>query len=263
MHRRERRNMKRRPASAVFWHVPLTALYYHSIIESAKYMDARKEQLLRFIIEQYVETAEPIGSSLLAEKSGFGVSGATLRNEMRELEEMGLLTHPHTSAGRIPTEAGYRYYIQHIMRPSHPSKRMGHELEQIAGKESKKIERLKATARLIAKETKNAVIVAWNNDSLYYTGLSHLFAQPEFQNVTLTINISAVFDRFEQRLDDIYDAVEPDETKILIGAENPMGNECGTVVVRDSRNNLFAIVGPIRKDYGEQAGLVEFLREII
>lgn len=226
-------------------------------------MDPRKEHILQLVIEEYVRTAEPIGSNFLVEKAGLDVSGATVRNELRDLEEAGYLTHPHTSAGRIPTEAGFRYYIQRLMKPSHPSKRMGAELEQIVERESKKIERLKATARLIANETKNAVIVAWNNDSLYYTGLAHLFSQPEFQNVTLTINISAVFDQFEHRIGDIYDAVEPGKIKILIGSENPIGNDCGTVVVRDSRNNLFAIVGPIRKDYNEQAGIVEFLQGII
>ena len=224
-------------------------------------LDRRKEQLLTCIIEEYIDSAEPVGSSLLAER--FGLSGATLRNEMRELEEIGLLSHPHTSAGRVPTEAGYRYYIQHLMKSSAPSKRMGQELEQISENEPTKIERLKATARLIADETKNAVIVVWNNDSLYYTGLSHLFAQPEFQDVTLTISMSAVFDHFEHRLGDIYNAVDPGTTKILIGAENPLGSECGTVLVRDAHNNLFAIVGPIRKDYGEQSGIVEFLQGMV
>ncbi len=228
-----------------------------------KKLTERQEKLLKLIVENYVETAEPVGSNFLVSSAGLELSGATVRNEMRDLEDAGFLMHPHTSAGRIPTEAGYRYYIQNLMRPTVPSKRMGAELEQIAGTESKKIARLKATARLIAEETKNAVIVAWNNDSLYYTGLSHLFSQPEFHDTTLTIHISAVFDKFEHHVGDIYEAVEPGSVKILIGSENPIGNDCGTVLVRDSENNLFAIVGPLRKDYGGQAGIAEFLQRLI
>ena len=66
-------------------------------------------------LENYLETAEPVGSSFLVEAEGLELSGATIRNEMRDLEEQGFLTHPHTSAGRIPTELGYKYYIKNII----------------------------------------------------------------------------------------------------------------------------------------------------
>jgi heat-inducible transcriptional repressor len=74
-------------------------------------LNARKAAVLRAVVEAYVQTGEPVGSETVAERSGLGVSSATIRNEMAALEELGYLTHPHTSAGRIPTDAGYRFYV--------------------------------------------------------------------------------------------------------------------------------------------------------
>ena len=77
-------------------------------------LDPRSEQILRAIIEEYVVTAEPVGSQSLVERYGLAVSSATVRNVMAELEEAGYLSHPHTSAGRVPTDAGYRLYVESI-----------------------------------------------------------------------------------------------------------------------------------------------------
>ena len=76
----------------------------------------RKKKILAAIIEDYVETAEPVGSKSIAQNSGLGLSSATIRNEMSELETLGLLEQPHTSAGRVPSPKGYRIYVNEIMR---------------------------------------------------------------------------------------------------------------------------------------------------
>ena len=76
----------------------------------------RKQQLLKLIIENHIETAEPIGSKFLVSSGDLKVSDATVRNEMRDLENAGFLTHPHTSAGRIPTEEGYKYYVNDLIK---------------------------------------------------------------------------------------------------------------------------------------------------
>ena len=81
---------------------------------SAGPLDPRSQQILRAVIEEYVLTAEPVGSQTLVDRYRFGVSSATLRNVMAELEDAGYLSHPHTSAGRVPTDAGYRLYVASI-----------------------------------------------------------------------------------------------------------------------------------------------------
>jgi heat-inducible transcriptional repressor len=78
-------------------------------------LDLRTQAILRAVIEEYVTTATPVGSQALVERYGLGVSSATVRGILAELEAAGLLTHPHTSAGRVPTDAGYRFYVESIV----------------------------------------------------------------------------------------------------------------------------------------------------
>jgi len=78
-------------------------------------LDLRSQAILRAVIEEYVTTAQPVGSQALVERYRLGVSSATVRNVLAELETAGMLTHPHTSAGRVPTEQGYRYYVESIV----------------------------------------------------------------------------------------------------------------------------------------------------
>src|SRR5512141_352049 len=78
-------------------------------------LDLRSQAILRAVIEEYVTTAQPVGSQSLVERYRLGVSSATVRSVLAELEAAGLLGHPHTSAGRVPTEHGYRYYVESIV----------------------------------------------------------------------------------------------------------------------------------------------------
>src|SRR3989339_131604 len=80
----------------------------------------RSELVLRLIVEDYIRSAEPVGSRFLVEEHQIGVSSATIRNEMVQLEQEGYIRQPHTSAGRIPTEKGYQYYLRHILAAETP-----------------------------------------------------------------------------------------------------------------------------------------------
>ena len=79
-------------------------------------LNDRKMKILQAIIKDYIDTAEPVGSRTIAKKYSLGVSSATIRNEMSDLEEMGLIVQPHASAGRIPSDKGYRYYVDTILQ---------------------------------------------------------------------------------------------------------------------------------------------------
>ncbi|MBP5729647.1 MAG: heat-inducible transcriptional repressor HrcA, partial [Clostridia bacterium] len=79
-------------------------------------LDYRKMSILKAVIDDYIETREPVGSRTIAKKYGMGLSSATIRNEMADLEELGYLSQPHTSAGRIPSEKGYRLYVDKLMQ---------------------------------------------------------------------------------------------------------------------------------------------------
>ena len=78
-------------------------------------LDERKRKILNALIENYLETGEPVGSRTISKSSDLSLSSATIRNEMADLEEMGLIVQPHTSAGRIPTDEGYRFYVESLL----------------------------------------------------------------------------------------------------------------------------------------------------
>src|SRR5919202_3781947 len=83
-------------------------------------LTARQREILHRVVEEYIATGQPVGSKTLVERAGMAVSPSTVRNELAELESLGLLTHPHTSAGRVPTEAGYRFYAAQLLERLEP-----------------------------------------------------------------------------------------------------------------------------------------------
>lgn len=222
-------------------------------------MDKRKELLLKLIVESYIKTAEPVGSNFLVLKSGLDVSAPTVRNEMRELEEQGYLTHPHTSAGRIPTELGYQYYVENLMENKKAKNKVKDKIEEVAEGESDEEKKVKDVAKIIANETGEAVIVSFGPDNIYYTGMGSLFSQPEFSDRKILTNVSNIFDNCEQMMNEMFEAVG-DEIDILIGQKNPFGAGCGLVATKFGNGGLVAIVGPTRMDYGESVELLKIVK---
>ncbi len=125
----------------------------------------RKEMILSAIVEQYIKSGEPIGSKFLMDALPISVSSATIRNEMSELHEMGLLEQPHTSAGRIPSQAGYRYYIDNLMNTTELSENerelIRNELERSMGSPDKLLEK---AGEMLAKLTGCAAIATTPTD---------------------------------------------------------------------------------------------------
>jgi len=226
-------------------------------------LSERKELLLKLVIENFVKTADPVGSAFLADRSQLGLSGATLRNELRELEEAGYLTHPHTSAGRIPTEQGYQYYIDHLMQIIPVHKAVKESLDDLAQKSQDTVKKIKFIAKYIGLHAHLAVIVGLDEDSLYYTGLTNLFAQPEFRDYAQAMNVSAVFDHLEDRVVDLIRYARGSQPKILLGQGNPLGHACGSVIISCATRGFFAVTGPMRMEYGKMVGILSYVQKLI
>ncbi|PIT86066.1 MAG: hypothetical protein COU33_05270 [Candidatus Magasanikbacteria bacterium CG10_big_fil_rev_8_21_14_0_10_43_6] len=224
-------------------------------------MEERKKQLLELVVEQYIATAEPVSSKMLVDY--LGVSGATIRNELRALEQQGLLTHPHTSAGRIPTEQGYKYYVQEILQIADPAAEVVAAVEQIVSTQKDRKNVLKSIAKHIAEKSGNAVMIAFDRTSVYYTGMSYLFSQPEFLDAGRTVQVSAVFDHCEDRLHMIEELIEEAHPKTFIGQENPLGGACATVVTRLGNGEMILCIGPLRMNYAETISFMHHLKHIL
>jgi len=123
-------------------------------------IDERKQRVLKAIIDDYIETAEPVGSRTLARKHDLGVSPATIRNEMADLEMLGYLEHLHTSSGRVPSSKGYRFYVDGLIPPQPVSAEEKARIDRWYQSRVKRIEEVfQETAHIISQVTKNVSLV--------------------------------------------------------------------------------------------------------
>jgi len=226
-----------------------------------KKMNERQENLLKSLIKEHLRTAEPVGSRLLEEKSKLNVSSATIRNEMAELEELGYIYQPHTSAGRVPTEKAYKHYLPDYFAGNLSLKDTS-ELEIfLKPLKNEPTEMLiKALAKKVASLSDTAVVIGFSENSFYYTGLSYLFGQPEFQDPEIIYDLSLVIDHLDQAMGKMFKQVLKPE--IYIGSDNPFGAECSIVMGYwqfQDHKGIMGLLGPMRMDYQKNVGLINFM----
>jgi transcriptional regulator of heat shock response len=220
-------------------------------------MNERQGKILDFLIREYINKAEPVGSGFLAEKEELGVSSATIRNDMAELEKEGLIFQPHTSAGRIPTEKGYKYFTDNFLNNLALEEELA-EVRQIRGEGE---EKMKNIAKSIAKISTDAVFVAFGKGNVYYTGISNLFKKPEFEDKNIVVNVSLVIDALDEKISKIYDG-SFEELKIFLGEESPFGAGCAATIIRKEKM-MFGIIGLSRMDYEKNLALIKFIKDLI
>jgi len=219
----------------------------------------RQELILLTIIKEYIKTAQPISSGFLVEKYDLGISSATARNEMVELEELGYIFQPYTSAGRIPTEKAYRYYVNDCLKNNIKQPVFKNLINISIESEND----FKKVAKIMADISKNAVFWAFHKNNLYYTGVSNLFIQPEFKTTDVVCDISIIIDRMEEIIANSFDDFTIGEN-VLIGSDNPFGNFLSTVLLKYKYNNQVGVVGllgPIRMDYEKNLNLLKIIKE--
>ncbi len=210
-----------------------------------------------------------MSSEMLAKD--FALSSATVRNILAELEEAGYLTHPHTSAGRIPTDKGYRYYVDFLMSEF---ELLNDEKEVIVKEYKKKIERLEdileKTSGIISAITHYAGIVSlleWE-DRIFYRGLSQVLQQPEFAK-TERIRLLVYMLEEKKKLLDIINREFQESTKVYIGREIgcPEIDSCSLVISSyyrgKKRNGRLAVLGPRRMNYDHIIPALEFISQIL
>lgn len=227
-------------------------------------MTERQRQILAAIIEQHAEIAAPVGSVMLAKL--FGVSSATIRSEMARLEEMGYIEQPHTSAGRIPTDAGYRFYVNSLNEAQALSAdqpplldRSARAIEARVQNHSDHADRaIRSAVDSLVELTQNLGI-ATIGDELYMSGIGNLFSQPEFLQGNHVQAVARLLDNLEPWLRE----AKPNEPlNVYIGAENPIGKASGATLIISrfrspySDNSYIGVLGPTRQSYAKVMRLV-------
>lgn len=226
-------------------------------------MADRKDEILRVLVEEYIGTANPVSSSLVVEKHFQDLSSATVRNEMADLEEMGLIYQPYTSAGRIPTAAGYQKYLQiaAVSDSGQVSDKGRQAVDTVAGISGE--QDVKALAKAIAEACDGAVLIGFSPLDVYYTGISNLFRQPEFREQSAAFSISEIIDHLDDVMSRIFHNIDG-ELEILLGDNNPFGALTSVVTTKCSAGGkefLLGILGPNRMDYKANVGLIRYAQE--
>ncbi len=229
-------------------------------------MNIRQQDLFKTIASQYIKTAVPVSSKHITESGKFQLSSATIRNEMAGLEQEGYIYHPHTSAGRVPTEKGYQFFVENFSKDL----KLGQKEQAILDNIIKSFQKFepqvtKELAKGMAEFSNGAVFVAFSDRDFYYTGISNLFSQPEFQQHQLVYNLSRVIDHLDKAVAKIFNDIKTD-VEIYIGANNPFGQDCSLVISRYKNkkdSGLLGILGPTRMDYQNNVSLIKYSQELI
>ena len=233
-------------------------------------IEVRKDLILGLAVESYIKTVTPVSSQLIADEASLDVSSATVRNIFAELEKEGYLTHPHTSAGRIPTEKGYRYYVDHLMneiklleeekaRIRLEYKRQKLELEDLLDK----------TSRMLSHTTHYTSIISIDGENrVFCKGTSYIAQYPDYQDLTKIRNILATLEEQEQLLELINRHLEK-RIDILIGHEIACEDMQGCSLVlsqyktKAGLTGRIAILGPTRMEYERVVSTLQYFSQLM
>ncbi|MEX0650240.1 MAG: hypothetical protein WD200_04510 [Candidatus Andersenbacteria bacterium] len=232
-------------------------------------MEYRSAHILKGLVEEYTRTAKPVGSMRLCELLDVEVSPATMRNILRELEEEGYVVQPHTSAGRIPTDKGYRYYVDNLTFRS----RSDGQMQQLAGRLSRYQEEYerpaRATAKLLAELARSIAVSGYlSTRDIQEAGLATLFADEGEDTQDAAREASNFLDNIDQHIEDLAQHADG-AVQIYIGQENPVRQSQHTsLLVRAAKlptgeRAVLLIVGPKRMQYRRNVSLLDSVASII
>ena len=226
-------------------------------------LSERQKQILCQIIEEYAETASPVGSVMMAKL--FNVSPATIRAEMARLEALGLIAQPHTSAGRVPTDAGYRFYVNNQSAENNQYDRGLHAIERRVTSQSQADAAIRGAVDILVELTGNLGL-ATIGGQMYLSGISRLFTQPEFGDTRRVQAVAKLLDNLEPWL---REAAPGEPLNIFIGQENPIGRNSEVSLIISKFRSPFSdrsyigVLGPTRQNYSRVMTLVRHAGELL
>ena len=235
-------------------------------------LDPRKQKILHAIIKQFIETAEPVGSKTIVISYNLSVSTATIRNDMAQLEELGLITQPHTSAGRIPTSAGYRLYVEKLEDFEKAQSLAIENIKKVYQdyKIKKVKEKIYDAVALLSQATANISFATIpDNKRTFYLGVSNILKQPEFiENPLNARHVIEVLEEGTNLIKTLESLNIGKDVSIFIGEENLMEqmDSCSIIVTTyeiDGFKGFIGVLGPCRMAYGYNKALLKEVSKLI
>jgi len=221
-------------------------------------------EILNRIVQEYISSAHPVGSQLLEKKYDFGISPAAIRIEMQKLTQGGFLYQPHTSAGRVPTDKGYRFFVDNLIESNfiqgEKDKNFFEGFEEIEKviEDSFKFTQL-LTKNLASASSNLALSYLFDKDFLWKEGWEEILGEPEFKESDCISNFAKLLKCFEEN---IINLEINSGIKIYIGKENPFSKarDFSTIISRcyfpENQEGILAILGPKRMAYQKNIGLI-------
>ncbi len=229
----------------------------------------RQKQILGELIKEYVKRAEPVSSNFLVEKCGFDCSPATIRAEMLSLEKEGYLTQPHTSAGRIPTDKAYRYFVDHLLKdkesnlPERDRKAIDKTIESFSKNPHAMSSGL---AKTMSNLTDDFGISGIQDTGEYYRmGFSNIFELPEFREIDNLFGFGSIFDEFERHFANLFKEWPQEDVVVYIGRENPTKTIINEAVMitryplPEGHEGISAVIGPMRMAYDRNMAMLKYV----
>ncbi|MCL4339064.1 hypothetical protein M1271_05235 [Patescibacteria group bacterium] len=230
----------------------------------------RQTQILKAIIEEYINTAEPVGSETLDKKYNLGISPATIRNEMVRLTQTGYLKQPHTSAGRTPTPVALKLYVNNLMKPHDLSVAEEVKVKQDIWEYRNRMEKLlREATRELAEQTKTMSLAATDEGDIYAAGVSNILDMPEFFDIDMTKHLLNTLDEYSYWWN-IFSRLESGEDPVTVFLGEASGSrilsQCGGVFIRfvsPSHQGAIGVVGPSRLNYPRIVPMVRYMGQLI
>ncbi|MEN9407250.1 MAG: hypothetical protein RLZZ455_466 [Candidatus Parcubacteria bacterium] len=229
----------------------------------------RQVEILRSIIEEYIASAEPVGSETLEKKYNLTASPATIRNEMVRLTDMGYLQKPHSSAGRMPTSKGMKFYVDDLMKEKELS-----TVEEVSLKEQVWDERehastcLREVVRSLAQKTGNVAIAVTEEGGLIAAGYANILKMPEFYDMRTTEALLSILEE-EDYIRGLFQEDSENDIHILLGEDlgprlqGPYGFVYAKYTTPMLHTGEIGVFGPARQNYSQVVPTVRYFKQLI
>lgn len=228
----------------------------------------RQKEIFNRLVDEYINTAQPVSSQLLEKKYGFGLCPATIRNEMQKLTDDGLIFQPHTSAGRVPTEKGYRFFVDNLLEKGFEEDGFDLGIESLIEKEmGDTFKTVQTLTKSLAESSSNLALSFLADDGiLWKEGWEELLCAPEFRETKIISSFARLLKEFENEIED-FDL--DSGIKVYIGRENPFlkSGDFSIIVSGCSfpkkKKAVVAIAGPTRMLYQRNINSLNHLKELL
>jgi len=229
----------------------------------------RQKEILNRIVADYIDLAQPVSSEFLEEKHHFGICPATIRIEMQKLTDTGFLYQPHTSAGRVPTDKGYRFFVDNLFEKGFPKEKTLLKVEDLIEREmGDGVRFLQSLTKNLASFSSNSLALGYlfDEDLFWKEGWEDVLGEPEFKETKVITDFADVIKHFEKEIEDIK---INSEIKVYIGKENPFSKakEFSIIISSchfpDKEKGVLAIAGPKRMAYDKNINSLNYLTKLL